>query len=66
MAKRGRKPALDRPIKWRISIPFSIASRVDLLLSDPTTGTASIGARSELLSRMLRQWLEAQGVPLDK
>lgn len=60
MARRGRKPHADPPTEWKVSLPTSIAAKVELLLTDPYTGKPEHGARSRLLTALLTQWLEEQ------
>lgn len=50
----------DRPRAITIYIPSSLADRIDLLLADPLTGRTRHGAKSKLITRLLREWL-AQG-----
>lgn len=57
MARRGRKPHADPPTEWKVSIPTSIAAKVELLLTDPYTGKPEHGARSRLLTQLLVNWL---------
>jgi len=57
---RGRKTLTDRPVEWKVSIPSSIAAPTALLLSDPLTGRPRHGARAELITRLLREWLATQ------
>jgi hypothetical protein len=40
-------------------LPSSLADTVTLLLTDPVTGNARIGARSALIERLLREWVES-------
>lgn len=56
----GRKLHVDRPVDWKISIPTSVTAPVSLLLSDPLTGVPRHGARSKLITRLLREWVEEQ------
>jgi len=48
----------DRPIQWRCNIPESVAAKVELRLWDPLRHTVRLGARSELVTHLLRGWLE--------
>ena len=57
---RGRKAKADRPVEWKISVPESVVAPVSLLLSDPLTGRPAHGARSQLVTRLLREWLMQQ------
>lgn len=58
--KGGKKQLADRPVDWKISLPTSITAPVSLLLSDPMTGRPKHGARSKLIAKLLRDWLETQ------
>lgn len=57
---RGRKSLTDRPVEWKISVPSSVVAPISLLLTDPLTGRAAHGARSKLVTRLLREWLIRQ------
>ena len=60
MAKLGRKPHADKPRQWKITLPDSIATQVELLLCDAMTGKPAYGARGDLITKLLREWLEKQ------
>lgn len=68
MAKRGRKSLVVPTILWSCRIPVDVAAKVDLLLHDPLRGVPEYGARSALVSRLLREWLDSHGAhaPVDK
>lgn len=55
---RGKVSHLDPPIKWRVNIPESIAAKVELMLLNPLTGDIRYGARSDLITKLLKQWLD--------
>lgn len=55
-----RKPLTDRPTEWKLSIPSSLAARIELRLVDPLTGKPKHGARSRLVNELLRAWLSQQ------
>ena len=67
----GRPKLTDRPTRWSISIPQSVAARVELILSDPARGNFRYGSRSDLCTALLREWLanqthtEPEGDPTD-
>lgn len=62
---RGRKPLSDPPIEWYISMPSSLAAKVELLIYDPTTQKPKYGGRSGLVQMLVRKWVEEQiGTPL--
>ena len=56
----GRKTLHDRPTEWKLSLPSSVASEVALFLADPLTGRPRHGARAQLVTQLLRRWLEEQ------
>lgn len=60
MGKGGKKQHADRPENWKLSLPQSVTAPINLLLSDPLTGLPKYGARSRLVERLLREWLEKQ------
>lgn len=60
MGKRGRKAHIDPPVNFVLSIPQSLAAKVELLLYDPTTGKPAYGGRSALIQQLLREWVESQ------
>lgn len=49
---------LDPPVEVRVNIPESVLAEVDLRLFDPLRGRIRYGARSKLVTRLLRSWLE--------
>jgi len=57
---RGRKPHIDPPAKFEVSIPTSLAARVELLLYDPIAGKPRYGGRSQLVQELLSQWVAGQ------
>ena len=57
---RGRRPNLISPVTWKCSIPEDVAAKVDLLLLDPVRGVPEYGKRSELVTQLLRAWLETK------
>jgi len=60
MARRGRKPSLEKTIPWHIEVPEDLAVKVDLLITNPLTGKVKYGERKKLVLRLLRQWLAEQ------
>lgn len=60
MAKPGRKAFVVPTTPWKISIPVPLAAEIELRLFDPKTGVVEYGARSALVERLLRQWIEQQ------
>jgi metal-responsive CopG/Arc/MetJ family transcriptional regulator len=57
---RGRRARIDKPVRWEVSLPTSLAAEVELHIFDPVRRTQAFGARSALVSRLLREWLEQQ------
>lgn len=57
MAKRGRPTPTMPKVEWKCYIPADIAAKIDLLHLDPIRGTVTYGARSELVTRLLREYL---------
>lgn len=60
MTKLGRKPNAVPTIDWKCYVPVNIAAQVDLLLTDPLTGKPKLGARSELVTKLLMAWLASR------
>lgn len=56
-ANSGRRPSEIPTIKWKISIPESLAAEVEILLYDPLTGQPAYGGRAQLLEDLLRGWV---------
>ncbi len=57
---RGRPQLSDPPIEWKISLPSSVAAQIELHLLDPLSGKPKHGARSKLITRLLRTWIKSQ------
>lgn len=57
---RGRKPLSDPPVELYVSIPSSLAAKLDLLLFDPALGKPKYGGRSGLIQSLIREWVESQ------
>jgi hypothetical protein len=58
--KPGPKAKRDRPRRWDIYIPGSIAAKVDLLLMNPLTGKIKRGSRTNLITELVQRWLREQ------
>ena len=56
----GKLARVDRPKKILVSIPESIISEVKLILYDPITKRVGYGMVSEIITGLLRDWLEEQ------
>jgi Arc/MetJ-type ribon-helix-helix transcriptional regulator len=57
---RGRRARIDRPTRWEVSIPVSLAAEIELHIFDPVRRSEAFGARSALIQRLLREWLDKQ------
>lgn len=57
MAKKGRKALSTPTIEWKCRIPVDIAAKVDMFQFDPVRGQPEYGARSALVTQLLRDWL---------
>lgn len=60
MAKPGRKPLAIPTVEWKHWIPVDLAAEVELLLKDPVRDKVKYGARGELLTQLLRKWVDEQ------
>ena len=56
---RPFNPDLIRP--WKITIPATLAGRVEFALMDRITNKPIYGARNKLISALLTRWLAEQG-----
>lgn len=55
---RGRKPKHEHgAVSWEVLLPAALAARLELLLLDPLTGAVRYGAKSQLVVRLLEEWL---------
>lgn len=61
MAKVGRPALLTPTVEWKLRIPVDLAVKADMLSLDPVRGTPAYGARSALITRLLREHLDALG-----
>lgn len=59
---RGRRRHSDPPVNYYISMPQTLAAKIELALFDPTTGKPKYGGRSQLFQILARRWLE-EGSP---
>lgn len=50
--------------EWKISLPATLAALVELTLLDPTSSKPKYGARSALISDLLRDHVERRGYSL--
>lgn len=60
MAKKGRKALTTPTVEWKCRIPVDIAAKIDLYHLDPVRGTLEYGARSALVTLLLREWLASR------
>lgn len=58
----GKRKKIDRPRGIPFQIPDSIFSKVQAELYSEVEGKVPFGARSELVSLLLTEWLRARGI----
>jgi hypothetical protein len=46
-----------KPVQWKLTIDETLAARIELKLADLAGGKPLYGARSALISFLLRDWL---------
>lgn len=56
----ARRKNVDPRMTWHIYIPSTIAAQVELILLDPFLQKARFGAKSELVTALLQEWLDKQ------
>lgn len=61
MAKVGRPALLTPTVEWKLRIPVDLAVKADMLSLDPVRGTLAYGARSALVTQLLREHLDSLG-----
>jgi metal-responsive CopG/Arc/MetJ family transcriptional regulator len=61
MAKLGRPALLIPTTEWKVRVPVDLAAKADLLHLDPIRGNLKYGARSELITILLREYLDKLG-----
>lgn len=55
------------PVQWKVTVPETVAARVEMRLGNLSTGKVMYGARSALIQLLLQNWLrEHDGQPLIK
>jgi hypothetical protein len=54
---RSPNPEPYKP--WKITLPATLAGRIEFIFLDPIHGKPRYGARNELLTRLLSQWLDS-------
>lgn len=57
-----RPKKTDRPCRLEAKVPESVLSRVNLELYSEIEGKIPHGKMSELITSLLREWLESRGV----
>lgn len=57
-----RRKLAEPNVRWDLYIPTTLAAQVELVLMDPLRSRAKFGARSELISSLLRDWLAKSSV----
>jgi hypothetical protein len=55
--KRGRKALSTPTVEWKCRIPIDLAVKIDMLHLDPVKGTPEYGARSALITSLIREYL---------
>lgn len=65
MAKPGRPSLLVPTVEWKVRIPVDLAAKADMLTWDPVKGTIMYGARSALITELLRTRLDNLGKHAD-
>lgn len=55
-----RRKFTVRRIPWKCYVPEDVAAKVDLLLLDTLRDKVEYGARSELVTQLLREWVAKQ------
>ena len=57
-----RTKKIDRCIQCNFRIPTSIVAKVEIELHSDLIGKVPAGAKSDLITQLLRNWLESRGV----
>ena len=63
MARPGRPALLTPTVEWKVRVPVDLAAKADLLSLDPVRGTIAYGARSALVTQLLREHLASLTAP---
>jgi hypothetical protein len=61
MAKTGRPSLLIPTVEWKVRVPIDLAAKADMLCWDPVKATIAYGARSALVTELLRGKLDNLG-----
>lgn len=59
-----RKPFIDRPKRVEVQVPESILSKIQLELFSEIEGRVPHGKMSELVSALMKEWLQSRGVTI--
>lgn len=59
---RGRKPFADKRVRREVSLPETLALRIDLLAHDPLRGKPRSGEWSRIVIEALQAWLLKQSL----
>jgi hypothetical protein len=62
----GKRKYADPRVSWHLHIPSTTAAQVELILLDPFLGQAKFGAKSELVTRLLEEWMQNLPKPAQK
>lgn len=57
--RQGRPPLAVPTVPWKLQIPVDLAAQADLLCLDPVRGIPAYGARSALITQLLRTHLNS-------
>lgn len=60
-----RLPSTEMRTEWKISLPATLAAAVEFLLLDAGSMKSRYGARSALLTDLLRKWVAEQDISLE-
>jgi hypothetical protein len=58
--KLGRPANTVKTVHWTLSLPEPLAAELELLMLDPMLGKPKVGARSELVVSLIRQWIDTK------
>jgi hypothetical protein len=58
--KLGRPANTVKTVHWTLSLPEPLAAELELLMLDPMLGKPKVGARSELVVSLIRQWIDSK------
>jgi len=59
--RESKVAASELRVEWKISLPATLAARIELLLLDPGKLKPEYGARSRLIVELLENWLDERG-----